>query len=190
MKIRYLLAGLGAIAAIGLLLPAFSAAGGERSQDHQRPRGHHHRTKEPSSAKRATASTALVTPESPWIAVPQEIAHQLASTGSATLQAFVGAPGTITLEGEIPIGDETVTAYGTGPEGTTEPMQVPAHSVPAIEPVRVEVAAAGEVDVEVHLTAAARSELAANGKTELALAMGLPDKTPYTLMTLVPLRAG
>jgi hypothetical protein len=184
VKIRYLLAGLGAIAAIGLLLPAFSAAGGERSQDHKRAHEHHR------AHKRAAASTVLVTPESPWIAVPQEIAHQLASTGSATLQVFVGAPGTITLEGEIPVGDETVTAYGTGPEGTTTPMQVPAHSVAAIEPVRVDAAAAGEVDVEVHLTAAARSELAADGKVELALALGIPDKTPFTLVTLVPLRAG
>jgi hypothetical protein len=199
MKIRYPIIGSSAILALAIAVPALAsnhAAHGARvaaTPAHVKRAPKHARKSSaencsmPNSNPRTCALEASESPpETPGLTAAD--GARLAKTGSITLPVSVSDAGTISLNGEAPLGSETESATGTGPDGSSQQSQVPKNYQRIIEPVSVTVEHAGTVSLTLQLTASARAELAAGKKLQLGLSLS-SSNSPVTLQMFVPLAA-
>jgi hypothetical protein len=203
MKIRYVMLGLTALVALAVAVPALATThSGQTAHRGAAPahpkRGNAQAKRKSTHARQTPARRSAGGAPSFTVAYPTAAERaQLARTGSVTLPVIVegsggvplGATGAVSVTGEVPVGEETETAYGNGPEGTTVPMQVPKNFEPAIEPASVTVAGAGTVGVTLKLNASAKAALAAGERLQLDLDFSSPPAPAPSLMMFVPLRA-
>jgi hypothetical protein len=180
MKIKSLAFSLTAVAALAVAIPALAA-----SHQGARPRGDSaaandvgaHRAAHAKKAK--TARRAAAGPSAPFTATIPDAAAQagLARSGSIVLPVSFNGPGTVTAEGESPVGSATSTVTGTAPDGHPVPITVPRDFAPAIDSTSVTATAAGTVGLKLTLTGWARSELAAGHDLEVYLMLS-PSQGP------------
>jgi hypothetical protein len=167
MKLKNLVFGLVAVAALVAAIPALAAthhaagspshaASAKSQRGTHTPRAHH-------AHRGARASADKVDLTAPFVAEFPDTAAQalFARTGSMSLPISFGSAGTVTATAESPVGTATETAYGTAPDGHTEAIQVPRDSTPAIESTSVTATAAGTSEISLQLTPWAKSQIAA-----------------------------
>jgi hypothetical protein len=188
MKIRQMILGLAAIAALAVAVPALATT--HSATDHHK------------APDRGPAAAATAKPDDPPAAQPTPPAAaasssslsfsapslsaadgaRLARTGSLTLPiAFTGAA-TVSATGDASVGSATTKVSGSGPGGYEGWIEVPSEYTPILEPASVTARGAETADLTLTLNSAARAKLASGRDLELVLRLDSDQADPTLAM--------
>lgn len=156
MKPRYLIPALAAVLALAAIVPAFGRGTDDSGAQSQ------HRSQAASAKADAGAS----------------------SNGTLQLPVEVAGPATVSTDGDVPAGNAKTTTTGTGPDGTAQRIEVPAHYVQAFAAAAVTTSHAGTVNLPLKLTAAGKRILDNGGKTEVVVQVDAAGPGPLLVMTV------
>jgi hypothetical protein len=173
MKIRQMILGLAAIAALAVAVPALATT-------HKAAPDRHHAAAPAAKPDDSSAAGASRRPAAP-APVPNNALKfsapalsaadgaRLARTGSLTLPIEFSEAATVSAIGEAPVGSAMTKVAGSGPGGYEGWTEVPAESEPMIAPASVTANGAETVDLTLTLNHGARARLASGEDLDLVV---------------------